>query len=129
MFGVVDAMTTADGVPKVVLAVVKPSWIVQVPAWATGDIELLVLTPGGDTVAKYPSTTATPHDDGWLAFDLSALDQTATLVLELQADGVCVLPPVQIGMPVMSAKAAASVAPTDDAYALHSLVRSPDGTA
>jgi hypothetical protein len=32
-------------------------------------------------------------------------------------------------MPVMSAKAAASVAPTDDAYALHSLVRSPDGTA
>jgi hypothetical protein len=107
----------------------KIAWIVQVPDWANDDIQLFVIDASGDTLAKYPADEATPLEDGWLSFDLSSLDPSATVTIELRSADVCVLPPVRLGIGEVTAQAASGDPPSKTAYAFNSLVRSPQGTA
>jgi hypothetical protein len=106
----------------------KVSWIARVPDWAGGTIELFILNAQGETLASWPASAATPLSNGWLSFDLSSLDPATDVVIELRSDGVCVLPPVSLGINAMLGQSAAGTVPPSPAYAFNSLVRPPNST-
>lgn len=110
----------------------KPSkvvWIVQVPSWSFGTVQLVVYDTSHQIVAQYPQSEAAVLRDSWLSFDFSNLDKNASLTVELHCDDVCVIPPVQIRIAALLASSTATRGTQPaDACAFNSLVRPPDGT-
>jgi hypothetical protein len=107
----------------------KVRWVLQIPNWASGKVQLVILNTSGKTVVTYALAEANSLGEGWVAFDLSALDPTAELTIELRSGDVCVLPPVRIIIGAVTSQTGSGSASSEPAYAFNSLVRPPNRSA